>query len=115
MKVKLVSIDPFSPVLEFEIPRLPAVLGREGSADSRLFDRGVCPRHCEILEQEGRLIVRDLDSKIGTLVNGKRAGFTELSPGDILTIGIRLLKVSFRSSRSAGGSKVEAATVSAAR
>jgi pSer/pThr/pTyr-binding forkhead associated (FHA) protein len=97
MNVKLTTIDPFSPPIDLEIKRLPIVIGKDRRTDVLVADRGVSERHCEIFEQDGKLSIRDLESQEGILVNGARVSAAVLQTGDIVTIGIRVFRVSFRS------------------
>jgi hypothetical protein len=69
-------------------------LGRHDDCIIRIKSSQVSRRHCEILESDGRLIVRDLGSSNGTFVNGKRVlGQQALKVGDELTIGSVTLRV----------------------
>ena len=47
----------------------PVVLGRGTDADVQVQDRWASRRHCEIQQAGGVLVVRDLGSRYGTLVN----------------------------------------------
>jgi pSer/pThr/pTyr-binding forkhead associated (FHA) protein len=73
---------------EVLLSRFPAVLGRGAEATTRLDDRWLSRRHCELVVAEGLLKVRDLDSKHGTYVNGERVREAVLYPGDHLQIGL---------------------------
>lgn len=95
MRIKLVSIDPFQPPLKLEIDELPAVIGKSQKADVQLRDRCVADLHCELREQSGEVNVRHLRSEIGILVNNKPVDSAMLIRGDILTIGIRALRVAY--------------------
>lgn len=64
------------------------MLGRGAEATTRLDDRWLSRRHCELVVTEGLLKVRDLDSKHGTYVNGERVREAVLYPGDHLQIGL---------------------------
>jgi pSer/pThr/pTyr-binding forkhead associated (FHA) protein len=69
-------------------------LGRHDDCLIRIKSSQVSRRHCEILEVEGRLAVRDLGSSNGTFVNGKRVlGQQPLKAGDELTVGGVTLRV----------------------
>lgn len=46
----------------------------------------VSSRHLEFISQNGRLTVRDKDSKNGTFVNGEKITQRELAPGDVVSI-----------------------------
>jgi len=62
-------------------------LGRHPQNDLRIPTRDVSRRHCELLVQDDRLVVRDVGSTNGTYVNGKQVEEVTLKPGDRLTIG----------------------------
>lgn len=94
MRIKLVSTDCFTPVLDLAIARLPSVIGCDHRVDFRLTDRGVGSRHCEFLVCEGALIVRTIKSH-EILVNGELVSDAVLQSGDILTVGIRSLRITF--------------------
>ncbi len=68
------------------------VLGRGTDADIQVNDPGVSRRHAEIrLMPEGpdgvRVVVVDLGSTNGTLVNGRRTSESELIDGSTIKIG----------------------------
>lgn len=68
--------------------RLPTVIGRGGDSKLKLPASTVSRHHCEIYEYEGQVVVRDLGSSNGTIVNGhKIKGPTFLTSEDDLTIG----------------------------
>ena len=96
MKIKLVSLAPGTPKVRAVINKLPAVLGRNSEADVRLDDNWISRVHCEISEVNGRLLVRDLGSTNGTLVNGKQVKEADLLPGDLLTVGLTSFKVEYK-------------------
>jgi predicted component of type VI protein secretion system len=69
-------------------------IGRHDDCLIRIRSSQVSRRHCELLEDGGALIVRDLGSSNGTYVNGNRVlGQQRLSPGDVLTVGGVSLRV----------------------
>ena len=53
-------------------------------------------RHYEIHQDNGVLIVQDLKSKHATFVNGELVKRSPPLPGDVLTIGLRTFRVSYR-------------------
>lgn len=72
--------------------RLPAgsarTVGRTSLADFILDAALVSRVHCRLTaDRSDQLIVEDLESTNGTLVNGKRIGRTILKAGDVLTVG----------------------------
>jgi len=69
-------------------------LGRHDDCIIRIKSSQVSRRHCEILDVDGKLTVRDLGSSNGTFVNGKRViGQQALKVGDELTVGSVTLRV----------------------
>jgi CheY-like chemotaxis protein len=68
--------------------RFPYVIGRGTDCDLQLVDPALSRRHCRLDWRDGRLVVDDLHSRNGTLVNGRK--ITEPSPlaeGDQLRMG----------------------------
>ena len=96
MRINLDSIDPFQPELHLSLEQSHVLIGRNGDAHIQVNDRWVSRLHCEIRQENGGLVVRDLRSKHGTLVNGEEIHYTTLQSGDLLTIGIRVFRVTFR-------------------
>jgi DNA-binding NtrC family response regulator len=64
-----------------------AIIGTHESADLVLHDDTVSRFHCEISLAGGRVLVRDLDSLNGTLVDGLSVLHAHLPPGARLTLG----------------------------
>jgi transcriptional regulator of aromatic amino acid metabolism len=86
----------FMTVLRWVFPRgapvtvladTPVVIGRDPACQVRLDTSRVSRRHAEIKPVEGRASVRDLDSKNGVHLNGKRVSEAALSRGDVLRVG----------------------------
>jgi hypothetical protein len=67
------------------------VLGRGTEADIRLPDTGVSRKHADVQLTGGTVVVEDLGSTNGTLVNGRRIGRQELADGDVIRIGHSVL------------------------
>ncbi len=67
--------------------RLPTVLGRGREADLAVPHPLISRRHCELFEHEGLLILRDLGSLNGTMLEGRRIALAPLPPGATFTIG----------------------------
>jgi Mg-chelatase subunit ChlD len=65
----------------------PTSIGRARANDVRIPDLAVSAEHCRIQPEEGRLVLRDLRSRNGTFVNGRRVTRHALAPGDVITIG----------------------------
>src|SRR3954468_23266425 len=63
-------------------------IGRHDECQLRIKSSQVSRKHCELFEKKGLLLVKDLGSANGTLVNGQRVqGQRVLEVGDELTIG----------------------------
>ena len=56
-------------------------------------DRWISRRHCELLYEAGALVVRDLSSRHGTMVNGQPISESPLADGDILQLGLTPFQV----------------------
>jgi len=63
------------------------VIGTHKSADLVLRDPTLSRFHCEIAVLEGKVLIRDLSSKNGTLVDGVRVHVAELADGAELVLG----------------------------
>src|ERR1700683_664077 len=62
-------------------------IGREASNGIPIADPSVSRKHCLVSGQDGRFLVRDLDSRNGTLVNGTRVEEQWLQHGDEIAAG----------------------------
>jgi adenylate cyclase len=77
----------------YSLPETASVIvGRAPTSDFPIIDPTISRRHAQILRQDDRILVRDLNSSNGTYVNGERIESVELKAGDIVTFG----KVKFR-------------------
>ncbi|MEE3369910.1 MAG: FHA domain-containing protein [Planctomycetota bacterium] len=85
-QVKLVVVGGAAKATELVI-RPPVVLGRGHEASIPLPHPLVSRLHCEIVHQQGRLLVRDLGSLNGTFVGNQRVSEAELPSGELLTVG----------------------------
>ncbi len=81
-----VNHDRSVPVIPLQ--RLPLTLGRGEEADFQIADQCASRLHCRIVEVENQLIVQDLGSALGTLVNGQPIAEAPLNVGDRLTVGV---------------------------
>ena len=69
-------------------------VGRHEECQLRIRSSQVSRKHCQLFEKKGLLIVKDLGSSNGTLVNGKKIDDQRvLEPGDELGIGPIMLKL----------------------
>ncbi len=90
MDAKLVVVGGDAKATEVKL-RLPMIIGRGRGAGITIPHPLVSRQHCEIVENEGGLFVRDMGAKNGRFV-GDRAvrqedGWVALPPGTLLTIG----------------------------
>jgi hypothetical protein len=70
------------------IDHVPFAIGRREGNDLVLPDSSVSREHAAIVEAgDGRYLLRDLNSRNGTLVNGQSIAEAGLADGDRLTIG----------------------------
>jgi sigma-B regulation protein RsbU (phosphoserine phosphatase) len=68
------------------------VLGRSRDSDVFLPDQWLSRQHAEIRSEGGGFVLRDLNSKNGTLLNGvELQGTRVLQPGDVITLGEHVL------------------------
>jgi len=62
-------------------------IGRDKACDICLNVDGIAPQHCVLVHGPNGLIIRDLDSNKGTLVNGHPIASSRINDGDTLTVG----------------------------
>ncbi|MCL5736855.1 MAG: DUF3662 domain-containing protein [Actinobacteria bacterium] len=72
-------------VREFNKSRV--IVGRARDVDFRVDDPNVSRRHAAIYWDDGRIVVQDLESTNGTMVNGYPVSSTALRPGDVMAVG----------------------------
>lgn len=66
----------------------PFVLGSAADCAVQIDEKGVAPHHAEITVVDGKaLLLKDLDSASGTLVNGETVTEAKLNSGDEIRIG----------------------------
>jgi pSer/pThr/pTyr-binding forkhead associated (FHA) protein len=76
--------------------RTPITIGREEGNVVQLNDERISRYHVKIQEDDGRLVVTDLDSTNGTKVNGHVCSLKILRNGDTISIGRTILLVGNR-------------------
>ena len=93
MQARLVSLDGQTSIpLKNDI----TVVGRKRGVCDVFLDRGnVSKLHCLIIKTDGLLLVRDLGSTNGTLVNGQRVSRGALLPGVELSFASLNFQVQF--------------------
>jgi pSer/pThr/pTyr-binding forkhead associated (FHA) protein len=83
MSTRLVALDGGP---DIPLNRELIVVGRNPLCDVRLHSFRVSRRHCCLIDVDGEVVVRDLGSLNGTLINGWRVEAGRIRPGDTLTI-----------------------------
>lgn len=71
----------------FSLPSNITIVGRRHDCDLCIPLMVVSRRHCNLSQNNESLKVRDLDSRGGTFLNGKRISEATVQAGDYLTIG----------------------------
>ena len=97
----LILTDQTYPIHRFETPLTgTVVIGRsreDGCTVVIDYDKSISRRHCQIRLENGRMFVRDLESRNKTGVNGSQViGEAELASGSILSMGKVQMKVELR-------------------
>ncbi len=72
------------------------VVGRKPECDITIACNSVSSRHCLLEFEDGWWWIRDLESRTGTGVNGRRISNQRIAPKDILTIGRQRLVVVYQ-------------------
>jgi sigma-B regulation protein RsbU (phosphoserine phosphatase) len=97
---KLHVVPPQGPPFDHQSEGEALVVGRAAGCDLPLADPFLSRQHSRFFHRGERLLVEDLGSRNGTLVNGERiAGPTELQPGDVIQISGSRLTVQDRRER----------------
>lgn len=71
----------------FPLPSDITVIGRRHDCDLCIPLMAVSRRHCQLSQNADALKIRDLESKAGTFLNGKRISEATVQAGDYITIG----------------------------
>jgi pSer/pThr/pTyr-binding forkhead associated (FHA) protein len=67
------------------------VIGRGDQANLRLPDVGISRRHARLDYDGSQVVLTDLGSTNGSMVNGQRISAVALNPGDMIQIGTTTL------------------------
>ncbi|MFO0881608.1 MAG: FHA domain-containing protein [Gemmataceae bacterium] len=92
MPAQLVALND-GPTILVDKPIL--LLGRHPECDIQIESRKISRRHCCIAQVNDYLVIRDLDSTNGIRINGSRVIEGRLNPGDEVTIGNHLYRVTW--------------------
>lgn len=69
------------------LPSSVTVIGRRSNCDLHIPLIAVSRRHCQLSRDGGVLKIRDLGSRNGTYLNGKRIDEAAIQPGDHIKVG----------------------------
>lgn len=72
-----------------------ATLGRRSTNNVVISDNAVSGEHCRLTYSDGKVIVEDMGSTNGTILNGKKITVSEIKNGDVLILGKTKYKISF--------------------
>jgi pSer/pThr/pTyr-binding forkhead associated (FHA) protein len=86
LPVELTIHDHYGRETRCVLHKLPAIIGRDASADVQLTDPWTSHRHCEIDQIGDVLVVRDLDSKNGIFIHHHRVRESQVLSGEQLTV-----------------------------
>ncbi|HEY3966392.1 MAG TPA: EAL domain-containing protein [Planctomycetaceae bacterium] len=88
------SLTPQAPAQRVRISGQPFTVGRDCDNALQLANPTISRRHAELLLVEYDLYVRDISSRNGTFLNGRRVGnFEKLNSGDMLQFGTAVFTV----------------------
>lgn len=80
----------------FEDVPTPFTLGREEGNPVQLNDERISRFHLKVQEDDGRLVLTDLESTNGTKVNGESVQLCVIRPGDVVALGRTVVLVGSR-------------------
>ena len=72
-----------------------ATLGRRSTNRVVISDNAVSGEHCRLTYSDGKVIVEDMGSTNGTILNGEKITVSEIKNGDVLILGKTKYKISF--------------------
>ena len=87
MDVNLVLFKKDGAQQAFSLPSNITIIGRRHDCDLCIPLMPVSRRHCQLSQNKEALKIRDLDSRNGTFLNGKRIDEETLKGGDYIKIG----------------------------
>ncbi len=87
MDAKLLLLKKDGSQKSFPLPSSVTIIGRRHDCDLRAPLKSVSRRHCQFSNNKGGLTIRDLSSRNGTYLNGKRIEHAELKAGDRIKVG----------------------------
>lgn len=95
--LRIVFLAPAGVPPPVTLERLPMVMGRSEAADIALPFSSISREHARLFLDDGKLCIEDMGSSNGISVNEKKApGKVELSPGDMVQLGVVEFRVARR-------------------
>ena len=79
--LKLTVANPEGRTKVVEVDRSPFQIGRRNDCELSLPDNRISRTHAQILLEDGKYVLEDLESRHGTYVNGERVTRRDLQPG----------------------------------
>ena len=95
MSVYLTCIDAVPSASDAVLSKLPITIGRGDEADICIRDTWSSRVHCKLSVRDQQLLLEDLGSSNGTLVNGAPMTEALLQSGDQITVGITSFRVTY--------------------
>jgi len=87
MDVNLVLFKKNGSQKSFSLPDSTTVIGRRHDCDLCIPLKSVSRRHCQLNQNKETINIRDLGSRSGTFLNGKRVDEAAVKAGDYIRIG----------------------------
>ena len=97
MEIHLLVLEGKHKGVKIRLPRIQFVIGRDEKCHLRPASTDVSRYHCAIARMGHRVLVRDLNSANGTLVNGEKvSGTITVHDGDRLEVGPLKFRFEFK-------------------
>ena len=87
MQVVLIRVTESGQQQPVPLNREKTIIGRMDDCHIRIPIAGVSRKHCEIVVEDGSIVINDLGSSNGTYVNQDRVESIPVSAGDLLSVG----------------------------
>lgn len=71
----------------WQLKELPLIVGRGDQAHAKIVDNEISRQHFEISLKDGVCLIKDLNSRNGTLINGNRVPDAKLKANDQIRAG----------------------------
>ena len=87
MDVVLVRVTKSGSTTPVPLTHTRTLVGRLDDCHIRVPAAGISRKHCEIVHEDGSLVINDLGSSNGTYVNQERITSEPISAGDLISFG----------------------------